>query len=69
MVLIEVYPIVQIVIALLSSGLSKSAESIIRNQVVRRILFLKSSETLLYYNSKDRSWNNHCRVSLYIKNI
>ena len=69
MVLIEVYPIVQIVIALLSSGLSKSAESIIRNQVVRRILFLKSSKTLLYYNSKDRSWNNHCRVSLYIKNI
>ena len=69
MVLIEVYPIVQIVIALLPSRLSKSAESIIRNQVVGRILFLKSSETLLFYNSKDRSWNNHCRVSLYIKNI
>ena len=69
MVLIEIYPIVQIVIALQSSRLSKSAESIIRNQVVRHILFLKSSETLVYYNNKDRSLNNHCRVSLYIKNI
>lgn len=69
MVLLEVYPIVQIVIVLQSSRLSKSAESIIRNQVVRHMLFLKSSETLVYYNSKDRSWNNHCRVSLYIKNI
>lgn len=55
MVLIEIYPIVQIVIALQSSRLSKSAESIIRNQVVRHILFLKAGETLVYYNNKDRS--------------
>jgi len=68
MVLIEVYPIVQIVIALQSSRLSKSAECVVRNHVILRILLLKSSKTLLYYNSKDRSWNNHCRVSLYVKN-